>query len=143
MTLVPLAAIREHARAAGYPKDKRHLIERLQREGARRFEGVAARGQRGFLWDVESLPPAIRVELSTSPIAAPDRLSSDRYDLVSHSQKDQAKRRVLMMLRFKQLRDSGCPTVQARVTVAAEFNCCEATIKQLWKLVRNAVESDW
>jgi len=145
MTTAPLAAIREAARLAGYPKDKRHLIERLAREGARRVEGIAARGQRGFLYDIATLPSPIRSALSATDSRGETAGSSSLqlYLAAPPSQKAEADRRVSIVRRLKQLREHGSSPVKARVEVAAEFDCSAATVKRVWKLVRNAAEGDW
>jgi transposase InsO family protein len=141
MTTVSLAAIREPARQAGYPMHKTTLIERLAREGALRVEEMAARGQRGFLYDIATLPAAIRAGLS--PSAASGNASLQPYLTAPPSQRVEAERRLSMVRRFKHLRENGCSPAAARATVAAESNCSEPTVKRAWKLVRNAVESEW
>ena len=44
------------ASACGFPTHKSSLIRRLLKEGAAPIEGEVRRGQRGFLYEVETLP---------------------------------------------------------------------------------------
>ena len=52
---------------ADYPRGKGNLISRLDHEGATKIEGPVARGQRGFPYELATLPQPI-----------PDALSGER-----------------------------------------------------------------
>lgn len=134
---VPLAAIREAARQAGYPKDKRHLIEALEREGAERAEGLTTRGQRGFLYELMTLPAKLRAELAIAEENGAAQIATPK--LYSES----AKRRSEMVYRAKQLRLDGHTADAALVAVATEYGCCKATVKNALKAVRDVPESQW
>ena len=117
------------------------------REGAQRIVGEAARGQRGFLYDIATLPAAIRDALPPqygceAPSDASGDSSLNRYDEVKHPQKQEADRRYLMMKKLKQLLESGKPGA-ARTEVATAFECSTSTVKLAWKIVCNAPEDQW
>ena len=140
--MVSLATIRVAAMQAGYPSNKGHLIARLDREGARRIEGAAARGQIGFLYEIATLPAGIR-SLMLSSETADAEASLRPYLDAPPSQKKEADRRLAMVRRFKVLCSNGMSVADARATTAAEFGCNPATVKRAWKLVQDVVEGEW
>ncbi|NJO54685.1 MAG: hypothetical protein HC829_07470, partial [Bacteroidales bacterium] len=64
MKSVTLRAILEVAPSLGLPRDKKRLRTHLAKSGARFVDGVSTRGQRGHLYILDTLPPAIRDALA-------------------------------------------------------------------------------
>lgn len=143
MNCVPLADIRGVARRAGYPSSKGHLIARLEKEGAQRVLGEVAKGHRGFLYEVSTLPDPIKSALQPQPISEPPTAPFETYTHAAPSQRKEADRHVLMMHSLKRRLDHGVPLMDAYDETAAEFNVSKCTIERAWKKVRRASQTDW
>lgn len=127
-----LADIRRSA-PAGYPRGKGNLIARLAREGAMHIEGPAARGQRGFLYNVATLPQPIRDALAGEDADAPP------YQKASGAQKAEADQRLALVRKVRSLIQQGRSVNAA----SAEGGVSTSTVKALWRLVKDAPEAGW
>lgn len=142
MTLVPLSSIRNHAFSAGYPKDKRHLIQRLRREGVNPVEGKVARGQVGFLYVLEELPPSLRPDLPPRPDGATPQ-AWDRYFAAPPSLREDANKRLVLVREFKCRVASGDSVQNSQIAVSQAHGVSVPTVKRAWKAVRDVPEADW
>lgn len=122
---------------AGYPHGKGNLIARLDREGAIKIEGPVSRGQRGFLYDFDTLPPAIRDALK------PATPGLSAYAAATATQKAEAERRFAIVLGVRDLVARGVAWSNACTTVAEGCPLSAASVKNLWRLVKDRPEGDW
>ena len=142
MTLVPLSAIRNRAISADYPKDKRHLIERLRREGVNPVEGKVARGQVGFLYALEELPSSLRPDLPQMPEGATSE-AWERYFAAPSSLREDANKRLALVRDFQRHLASGESTHNSQIAVSEARGVSVPTVKRAWKAVRDVPEADW
>jgi transposase InsO family protein len=121
----------------GYPAHKTTLIRRLAREGARRSEGKAGGGQRGFVYDVATLPAPLRAALAPpeSPLATYARLPKDR--------RAEVDARCAMMREVRAHLDEGRSLNTACRAVGEGYEVSQSTVKALWRMVRDVPEADW
>lgn len=134
------------AGVAGYPTHKTSLIKRLAREGSVRLVGVAARGQKGFFYEVSSLRAPLRDALLAAgavkaPEDRPDPLAA--YQRAPASQKQEAERRLRMVRRVKAMLADGAATGRALAAVAAEFECSVSAVKSALKAIQGVDEGAW
>lgn len=142
MTLVPLSSIRNHAISAGYPRDKRHLIERLRREGINPVEGKVARGQVGFLYVLEELPSPLRPDLPEMPEGATSE-AWGRYFAAPSSLREDANKRLVLVRDFQRHLANGESTQNSQIAVSEAHRVSVPTVKRAWKAVRDVPEADW
>lgn len=132
-----LADIRRTA-PAGYPRGKGNLIARLDHEGARKIEGTTTRGQRGFLYDIATLPQPIRDALTAGSDAP-----QSPYQKAIAPQKVEAEGRLAIVLDVRELVAQGVAWSTACRTVADGCSLSAASVKNLWRLVKDRSEGDW
>lgn len=131
-----LADIRRTA-PAGYPRGKGNLIARLDHEGARKIEGTTTRGQRGFLYDIATLPQPIRDALTGEGAPA------SPYQKAKAAQKAEADERIVLVRKVRSLIDHGRSVNAACAEVSAGGSVSVSTLKALWRLVKDVPEAGW
>lgn len=143
--MVPLHIIAGVATRIGLPSHKTSLIRALHAAGARCIVGRVRGGQRGNLYDPETLPVSVRNALggAISDLEQPRTTAAFyRYENAPQGLKDEASRRLRLVEKIAAYRPKATTSASIAL-VAAETGVPSGTLKRYWLAVEGRPWGEW